>query len=131
LKLALKFSDEKLAALQLEMATISAEVKTKSKFLEEREASVSLREERVRTEPPKLLDASLKTQRDQAYLQLRQNKLENVKLKEDILELSKKIGLAEAAVGELIREKERLLETQKELKQTLEVAFREKNSSPA
>jgi len=114
----LSATEKKLNQVQVEFANASATIKSKMQFLAEREEEIRKESIRLRNEPAKLLDPSLKTQRDNAFAQLRQYKIEFTKYKEDTLEITHKLQIAETIAKELGKEKTIILEAQKELKET-------------
>ena len=86
--------------------------------MEEKELELKNKEEFIKNAPPKLLDPSIKRARDEAFANLRQTKLELAKVKEENINITDKLNTAENIVKELVKEKELLLKTQSEIKQS-------------
>jgi len=118
LTMSLVSTEKRLHDLQFEYAQTNATLKTRSDFLFQREEELRKEAERIRLEPPKLLDPMFKKARDDALAQLRHGKLEMVKLKEEIIDITQKLQVAESLVKELNREKNVIIQAQIELKET-------------
>lgn len=114
----LKMTEHRLNAIQIEFASISANISAKDKVLGDKEKELKEEAIRLRNEPPKLLDPQFKKDRNNALAQLRQNKLDNIKMKEQLLELTSKLQIAESLIKDLNREKNLMLETHNEIKAT-------------
>lgn len=111
-------AEKKLQQLQFDFATASATIKTKTEILSEREADIKRAENELKHAPPKLLDPSIKKARDEALTNLRQSKIELGKVKEESLQLSQKLQVAESLVKELEKEKQMIIRAQSDLKET-------------
>lgn len=114
----LTLETKRLDALQLEYANKSAEIKVKSKFLEDREADLRRLEETLKNTPPKLLDPQLRKARDDALATVRARTLEVGQMKEEMIQITQKLQVAEGIVKESEREKQIILRAQNEMKET-------------
>ena len=118
LKIKLSFIEKNFSQLQSDFANASATIRTKTEALTQKEEELRKEAERLRTMPPKLLDAAFKQARDDALAQLRQNKQEIAKIKQEMLTVTQKLHVAETLVENLKREKNTILEAQNDLKST-------------
>ena len=118
LSVQLETTEKKLSTTQVQFAEACATINTKTKFLDKRELELKQFEDKLRAEPPKLLDPTLKRSRDEAITALRNIKLEMGKLKEDIIVLTQKLQVAEGTVQELERQKQFILAGQNDLKES-------------
>ena len=115
----LEGSEKKILSLQSEMMQIVANVNAKNVFLKHKEDEIRKLEEEVKNTPPKLLDPSIRRERDDALSNLRQSQLELNITKEEVIQLSEKINKIETHIRALENEKQALLKTQDDLNRTL------------
>lgn len=115
----LALESKKLDKLQAEYAEKTADIKIKTKWLEEKEKELKSAEEIMKNAPPKILDPQLRKARDEALNNLRAVKLELGKLKEESMQSLQKLEVAERLVKEQEREKNLILKAQSEMKETL------------
>lgn len=118
MKIQLDAAEKKLEKLQFEFASVSAIIKTKTQIIQQREADLRKLEQNLRNTPPKILDPMFKKQRDEALSHLRSSKLEINKLKEEVLELTQKLGVAESLVKDIEKQKNITVKSQTDLKKT-------------
>ena len=111
-------SDKKIQQLQYDIAAATATLRIKSQTLDERESTLRKTEEAIRSAPPKLLDPSIKKSRDDALIHLRQSKLELGKVQEQSMSLLQKLKIAEDTISDIEKEKNLILKSQTEIKQT-------------
>jgi chromosome segregation ATPase len=114
----LEMSEKKLGALQAEYAQAVAGIRAKQEQLKEREEEVKKNELSIRNAPPKLMDPSIRKARDDALANLRQSKIELTKAKDESIQLTQKLTVAEGLVKDLEREKQLILKAQSDLKET-------------
>jgi chromosome segregation ATPase len=114
----LKNTTLKLEKLQFEFASASAIIKVKNEEIEKRTKHLEQEEERIRTEPPRLLDPMFKEGRDRAMQDLRKTRVELNGVKEQVLELTQKLHIAEGIVEDQSKEKTMIKNSQVELKRT-------------
>ncbi len=114
----LSMETKKLEKLQLEYADKSAEIKVRTKYVEDREFELKRMEEIIKNTPAKILDPQLRKARDEAFANLRAAKLDTGKLKEENIQAGQKLQVAEGLVKELERERQVILKSQNELKET-------------
>jgi chromosome segregation ATPase len=111
-------SDKKIQQLQYDIAAATATLRIKSQTLDERESTLRKTEDALRAAPPKLLDPAIKKSRDDALIHLRQSKLELGKVKEESMSLLQKLTIAEETIADIEKEKNLILKSQVEIKQT-------------
>jgi hypothetical protein len=119
LKILLNDATSKFQQLQLEFTTASATLKSKSELLAEREAEVKRTEEILKNTPAKLLDPTLKKGRDEALANVRQVKIDLAKVKDEAIQTAQKLQVAENTIKDLEKEKQIILKSQSELKETM------------
>jgi DNA repair exonuclease SbcCD ATPase subunit len=112
-------SEKKIASLQSEMVQIIANTNAKNVFLKHKEDEIRRMEEEVRNAPPKLLDPSLRRDRDDALATLRQAQIELNITKEEVMQLSEKVQISEKSIQELEVDKQTLCKVQDDLNRTL------------
>jgi len=118
LKNVLIITEKKYDKLREEYAKDSATIKVKMDFITQREEELRREAEAIKNAPPKLLDPIFKRDRDKAYASLREATLEKAKLKEDVLELTQKLQVAEGVAKNLDHEKVVIERAQKDLKES-------------
>lgn len=118
LSVQLEASEKKLYSLQAEYAQILANVRSKQEHLREREEEVKKAERAVREAPPRLMDPSIRKARDDALANLRQAKIELTRTKDDTIQVTQKLAVAEGLIKDLEREKHLILKSQSDLKET-------------
>ena len=111
-------SDKKIQQLQYDIAAATATLRIKSQTLDERESILRKTEEAIRAAPPKLLDPSIKKSRDDALIHLRQSKLELGKVQDQSMNLLQKLKIAEDTISDIEKEKNLILKSQIDIKQT-------------
>lgn len=111
-------SDKKIQQLQYDIAAATATLRIKSQTLDERESTLRKTEDVIRSAPPKLLDPSIKKSRDDALIHLRQSKLELGKVQDQSMNLLQKLKIAEDTISDIEKEKNLILKSQVEIKQT-------------
>lgn len=114
----LEMSEKKLFALQAEFATTSATMRSKIEQVKVREEELKNAENALRSAPPKLLDPSMKKARDEALTNLRHAKVEMTKAKDECVELTQKLFVAESLIKDLEKEKQMIINSQSDLKET-------------
>jgi len=114
----LVISEKKLSALQAEYAQAVASIKTKQDHLKEREEELKRAEKALRESPPKLMDPTIRKARDDALTNLRQAKIELTKTKDETIQVTQKLMVAEGLIKDLEREKHLILKSQSDLKET-------------
>ena len=77
-----------------------------------------LKRTQLESTPPRLLDPSIRKGRDDALANLRQAKVELTKAKDESIQLSQKLNVAESLVNQLEREKQLIMNAQSDLKKT-------------
>jgi len=110
-------ADKKIMQLQSDISNSTATIRIKSQLLAERETSIRKDEEALRNAPPRLLDPSIKKSRDEALSALRQSRLELGRIKEEIVQTTQKLQIAEGTVKELQNEKVLIMNSQNEIKE--------------
>lgn len=118
LSVQLEASEKKLYSLQAEYAQILANVRSKQEHLREREEELKKAERTFREAPPRLMDPSIRKARDDALANLRQAKIELTKTKDDTIQVTQKLAVAEGLIKDLEREKHLILKSQSDLKET-------------
>jgi chromosome segregation ATPase len=111
-----KILAQKLFELEKKYVEMSEDCKNRKIELDQREVQIKKLEENYRTAPPKLIDPSLKKDRDEALALVRQQKSDMAGMKDELLRLSQKLTLAEMLIKDLEKDKEMLNESQRELK---------------
>ena len=109
--LAQRFSDLEKRHLEL-----LEECKNRKIDLDQREIQIKKLEENYRNAPPKLIDPSLKRDRDEALSLVRQQKADMAILKDEMSTLTQKLTLAEMLIKDLEKDKTLLNDSQRELK---------------
>lgn len=110
--------EKQLGALHQENANLIAEMKGKALFITKKEEDLKRLEESYKNLPPKLADPSMKKARDDALTQLRLARLEATRVKDENNNLTQKLGVTEALISDLEREKSLILQAQRDLKET-------------
>jgi len=113
--------DKRIVAMQVEMAQTIANTNARGVFWQQKEAEVKKLEEEVKNAPPKLLDPSLRRERDEALATLRQTRMELNITKDESTQLSEKVSKAETTIGAMELEKKGLLKAHEELQRTLTI----------
>jgi chromosome segregation protein len=114
----LDMSERKLSALQAEYANSIATLRVKQKQVEDREAEIKRTELEMRNAPPKLMDPSIRKARDDALANLRQSKIELTRAKDEAIQFNQKLIVTEGLIKDLEREKQFILKSQSDLKET-------------
>lgn len=118
LKIHLAASEKKLQQLQFDIAEKNAVLQTKMQTLNEREVELRKNEAQLKNAPMKLLDPSLKKDRDTALAHVRQMKLEIAKVKDESIQAVQKLQVAEEVIKEMEKEKHIIIKNQTDLKET-------------
>lgn len=101
LKKQLESCEQKLRLLQIEFSDEKAVIKSRTELLDKKENELREFERQLRSAPPKLLDPSIKKQKDDALVSVRQTKLEIGRQREEITNLTNKIHQLEKENKEL------------------------------
>lgn len=92
LKKQLESTEQNLIKLQLEFASVSAEIKTRTENISKKEKDLDELEKKLKNAPPKLLDPTLKKQKDDAIANLRQAKIEISRLRDDLAKTTARLN---------------------------------------
>ena len=115
----LEASEKKISSLQSEMMQIIANTNAKNVFLQHKEDEIRRMEEGVRNAQPKLLDPSLRRDRDDALATLRQAQIELNITKEEVMQLSENVQISDKSIQDMAVEKQNLCKVQDDLNRTL------------
>lgn len=118
LKIQVSSAETRLKAAQMDLASIAANVTARTKALDDKEKELLREKEIIRDTPPKLLDPSIKKSRDDALAHLRQSRLENAKVKDEVTEMTQKLQIAEGLIRDLEKERVHILQSKAELRET-------------
>lgn len=110
---------QQIQNLKMQGPLLNQELAKKEKELGEREQRVIEEIKKIKKNPPtRLLDPSLKKSRDEALAKIRSQRVEITELQTSIVQLKDRLKLAESVVAERDREKQYIVENNKDVKQS-------------
>lgn len=119
LKAQLDRSEKRFMDLNFEFTTATNAIKHKIEEVKAKEEELKVKEREINNAPPKLLDPMIKKDRDNALGELKRQRVDLTKVKEELVIVTQKLQIAEQTVKDILKEKDVILSNQNEVKATL------------